>query len=1457
LGLTGIISLDSVTYNISSLPSGTSATIQFSTDGGSWYNKDMATGSESLSIGNNTIFISNYPVTTFYYKLVLTGDGTNTPLVDSIALNYTRPTNEYSWEPWKPVTSETIINSLDTDSANWSWDSLATYMPKTKSDSTIIKAEGAGSLKLTTGIPQVDANTVGLWHLDETGGTGAYLKDSSANANHGTPTGTTVVNGISGKGRSFNGNTDQIDTSLAISPAAYTTITMEAWIYPQTQATTNYHSILAGDDGSYDRGVGLGGSSPYNYIIQSGNGSRDTGISPTLNKWSYISVIYESSQISLYVDGILRWQYGSGGVFGTSIQALQIAQDTACGNCRFKGTIDEVRISNVARSAEEIAESYRMGRDHYLNRTISSTDLSGKTSIPFYVAADRPGSYLTATAGESAFANYQPDGNTLGLWHLDELVGSTKTVTDTTTGFMRTFAAGTLSADTKTFNSDLTGSAYGGVALAKTFAGGQDFNLVTYWAHNYRGMGMVYGPTVTHTAINNYSADGNGTYWGALNTTGFPSGYSGTFYGQYHAPIAGGGAATTAYWLRHNRTGNTLSLQYSTTSATGPWTNVLAPISIAANNNVVIGMGEAGAAEVTPLSIVSLTYGTTVKDSSSYSNDGNAAGTTLTDGKIGKAKVFNGSSDYVYIPNKFEPTTATWSTWVKFNSFAQQAGANQHVMYQADGTGAHETRIFVDTSGKINWYVFNTSYVCQLISTSTLQLGQWYYISSQYGASGCKLYINGNLEASNVTTNGPGTGAIKFGLGNLNFNSTGYMNGAIDEVRVDNVARTADEIRQAYEVGLRSHPITIDFGAKVDGSGGAVTSSAVLTFTLDATYYGLPQKGSAVYAGDKIILRENYDGTEYIAQGTVSYITPSTGVVIISQWDASSTFPPSGYSVNSTVFKWQREYWNITEPLDTHLDAVTNLSLRLTDGNEGRTIYLDDLRSAGDYMSNPAGTAISSSTGNRYFQYRAILSSADEAVSPSLSTVSLDYVTNYPPNTPTLISPTNAATDQSLTPSLVTKTTDFELNYLRYRIEFCTNVQMTDNCQTFDQITLQTGSGWTGQDVQSNTAYSDNKEAIYTLSTPLSPSTTYYWHSYAIDPGGSNTLSSTQAIPHSFTTSALPTAPTDPYAEGVSNPNSVIDTTPEFSAIHNDPDADAANKYEIEVNTSNNFTGVVMWDSGAVGMSNLTSGTRSTDVSYSGTTIQLNGATYYWRIRFTDINGLVGAWSATQQFTTNTPPNVPMLVFPTADFSGTTLLPSFMTKAHDVNGDNLLFKLNICTNLGMTDNCQIIDQTQDPNGWNSSSYASDAVATYTFATPLTASTSYYWRSYAIDPGGSNIWSNTQDSISALTTINPPTGDSSCLIKESRNDSSLTLEWKDNSTDEDGYTVKRSVDGTDYSIIAANLAADTNSYQDTTITDGHTYSYKIAPYYSVGPTYGDWCTTATLNVRRGTIKFRGF
>jgi len=81
---------------------------------------------------------------------------------------------------------------------------------------------------------------------------------------------------------------------------------------------------------------------------------------------------------------------------------------------------------------------------------------------------------------------------------------------------------------------------------------------------------------------------------------------------------------------------------------------------------------------------------------------------------------------------------------------------------------------------------------------------------------------------------------------------------------------------------------------------------------------------------------------------------------------------------------------------------------------------------------------------------------------------------------------------------------------------------MSVNCQTFDQSVSQTG--WSSQDYPPGGPYTDyvsGTQALYTIQSALENNKTYYWDSYARDPGGTDTWSSTQGTPYSFTTVPL------------------------------------------------------------------------------------------------------------------------------------------------------------------------------------------------------------------------------------------------------------------------------------------------------------------------------------------------
>jgi hypothetical protein len=82
---------------------------------------------------------------------------------------------------------------------------------------------------------------------------------------------------------------------------------------------------------------------------------------------------------------------------------------------------------------------------------------------------------------------------------------------------------------------------------------------------------------------------------------------------------------------------------------------------------------------------------------------------------------------------------------------------------------------------------------------------------------------------------------------------------------------------------------------------------------------------------------------------------------------------------------------------------------------------------------------------------------------------------------------------------------------------------------------------------------------------------------------------------------------------------------------------------------------------------------------------------------------------------------------------------------------------------------------------------------------------------------------------SLTVPTAPTGLSATSITSTEND----LSWTDNSNNELGFRIYRAQDGGSYSQIATTTTWNITSYNDTGVTAGHTYSYKVSAYNSAG------------------------
>jgi hypothetical protein len=974
----------------------------------------------------------------------------------------------------------------------------ATISPE--SDEVIIM-EGTRSEKIETGRTQVDANTVLLYHLDSTnsdrydislGSNVLDVFDSSSNGHYGefgdtssTKNTPTLVDGISKKARYFDGVDDYISVAANTSFDFTGDYTLEAWI---NLSALDFTQGIMGKHSDNGWGLNVTDTNLANFGRHSCSNFSGTTVLQK-NKWYHIVGVYSTTEVDkIYVNGVLE---GSADLTGgncsadTSNVVIGIYRTTGF----FNGVIDEVKISNVARTQSEIAESYRLGRDHYLNKTIPTIDLSTHDLVPFYIAADRPGSYLNMTVGESAHANYQADDSTVGLWHFEEDTGSGAYLLDSsgnqnhaepfTTVAPVTFATGgtvtTSGSNTiHTFNSSGTftvnysgnvqalvvggggggggngggGGGAGGLRYSSSLALTSQSYSITVGSGGAANGGMGSNSVFSSlTALGGggganrdsgtADAGGSGGGGGGATTQAGRYGGSGTagqgnngghgydvsnpgFVGGNAAGGGGGGAGAAgsggaAY--AGGKGGNGLAYSISGVSKyyAGGGGGACVPGYCGSNGAAGLGTGSANTGGGASLGISGTGYSGVVI--MSYPTPTSSEGTKLdgaVEAKIGKGREFDGVNEYVTL---LDDTTAdtlgtTFSTemWFKSESTAGNAGARLITRDCSDFFC-----IYIDQSTS---FPQNLIFIRDATSSTThtgLINDDWNHLVATWDGSYARLYLNGEIIEESVlgsflTTDrdiiigdnieaAPNPGVSPFA-------------GVIDEVRISNVKRTTPEIRQAYEIGKRTHQVTIDFGAELDSSISVdAIGQADLSFTIDATEMGLSEKGSNIYPGDKIIVQETYlhnvNGKPdvYTAQATVETVNVSTGEITVSEWDAGSTFPPydeqtggmhmpgkRGFqNTTAKVFKWQREYMDLSDQIDSHVNTVNNITFRLTDGHESRTIWIDGLKSNTNYLTNPLGSVITSDVGNRYIQYRSVITSSDEAVSATLTNVTFDY----------------------------------------------------------------------------------------------------------------------------------------------------------------------------------------------------------------------------------------------------------------------------------------------------------------------------------------------------------------------------------------------------------------------------------------------------------------------------------
>ncbi|MFH1822753.1 MAG: DUF2341 domain-containing protein, partial [Patescibacteria group bacterium] len=214
-----------------------------------------------------------------------------------------------------------------------------------------------------------DSNYKGVWHLSETFG---IFYDSTLNGNNGSDyVSATSKEGTVDGGQEFDGSDDYISAGSGSSLAFSGDFSITAWIKPTSYGDGSYGRIV-------DRKNYASPYSGYSFYINNNAGGAPAGTNTfcgnidqdygcagnnilTLGIWQFVSMVYNSdtNTVSFYLNGVYKNQFTQTVSAGLSSDTRNfLIGDRSDFSRSFKGSIDELKISNIIRSAEWLKTEY-------------------------------------------------------------------------------------------------------------------------------------------------------------------------------------------------------------------------------------------------------------------------------------------------------------------------------------------------------------------------------------------------------------------------------------------------------------------------------------------------------------------------------------------------------------------------------------------------------------------------------------------------------------------------------------------------------------------------------------------------------------------------------------------------------------------------------------------------------------------------------------------------------------------------------------------------------------------------------------------------------------------------------------------------------------------------------------------------------------------------------------------
>ncbi|RJQ17201.1 hypothetical protein C4573_04070 [Candidatus Woesearchaeota archaeon] len=619
--------------------------------------------------------------------------------------------------------------------------------------------------------PYTSQGTVLIYHFSE--GTGTTTADNSGYNNTGTITKGLWNEGKFGSGLNVSNNSyvtraDAGSYGLNITNS----ITLEAWVkLDKLPTAASYFAVIDKKSGTAGYSLDITNET-YNYsariyLLNTGTSIKvNSTTNVTTGTWYYLAGVFNGTVTRLYVNGVLESEMNQTATIGTTTNSLRIAADATPANY-FNGTVDEVRISNYAKSEREISDEYRRRNQllvcHFNNGTGTTINLPANTTYNgdgTYTTTYQPGpddgkdNYLWAAFTDTNYGTSSSllvyknfDSNALVEFNITDIMNINSSISVVNaTFFVYKFDSNSGSRNSKVWR------------IAKNWS-----EATSSWTNASAGdpwstaggdMGSAEYDSISSTA----------PVWDPFNVTNLTKEWINGTYANYGFLIKGGGLTTDDQTF--------YSSDYPTDATLRPKLTITYTLN---NANISCEDGEMPTVSV-------------------FLNQS---------GKIKEGVLFNISSMHrlkFNTTNNYNNTVGTVMFWIKPSWNGYDNG--QYYLFVADNSTSNygnRRELFKASNNSLILRVYNATGNDTNVTydVSGWAANTWYFVAASWNQSNMSLYINETMVASTNTAEVPtGTGTY-FYIGNRE-NLSQPANATFDELAIYQDVFSSSEMSDFY-----------------------------------------------------------------------------------------------------------------------------------------------------------------------------------------------------------------------------------------------------------------------------------------------------------------------------------------------------------------------------------------------------------------------------------------------------------------------------------------------------------------------------------------------------------------------------------------------------------------------------------------------------------------------------------